>query len=56
MPDATFAFWWPRPGKPPVAFYHITRAGHPRLNSTVTAQTLRALGLKIPADPRKKKR
>lgn len=49
-PDAEFSFWWPSedPSKPPVAFYRITRPGHPRENSSVTAETLRELGLEVP--------
>ena len=37
-----------------IALYNVMRPGHPRLHSTVTAQTLRALGLRVPPTQERK--
>lgn len=49
---ATFLGWQERPGREPMALYNLTAAipGHP-VESTVSAETLRAAGLEPPEPP-----
>ena len=52
--DAAFLGWQQTPTGKSFAIYNIIAENHPLFQSTVTASTLRKLGLEIPptADPR----
>jgi hypothetical protein len=49
VPDAIFVGMMP--DEPPFPLFNITKPGHPQLDSTVSEQTLKQLGLQMPEVP-----
>ncbi len=50
VPDARYIGSQKEPGRPDLPLYNITKPGHPQIGSTVTANTLKELGLKVPKE------